>query len=425
MEENGDNKSIGSENDHLIRMTNFTRRDMMKKQKWIALLLAGGRGTRLNLLTKSIVKPAVPFGGKYRIIDFVLSNCKNSGIETVGILTQYRPYVLHSHLGSCSYWNLYNRYGGLTILPPFQRNSSGVEWYEGTSHAVFQNIEFIEQHKPEHVLILSADQIYKMDYSVMLEQHIETNADCTIAVVEVPWEDASRFGLIKMDEESYKIIGFEEKPEHPTTNVASMGIYIFRWSVLKDYLLKDEEKEFTHRDFGKDIIPSMLEAGLELYAYYFNNYWKDVGTVRSYWNANLDLLNRESNIFLKNPEWRIHTVESNAPPLFLDESAKVHHSLLSEGCEIYGTIESSVVFNGVKIGKGARIKNAVILPNTIVGENAWIENAVIGSQTIVKNGVIIVSNDSNAHLMVVGNNVTVDPELHDFTLRNIILTVSS
>ncbi|MEH7084956.1 glucose-1-phosphate adenylyltransferase [Neobacillus drentensis] len=397
----------------------------MKKQKWIALLLAGGKGTRLNLLTKSLVKPAVPFGGKYRIIDFALSNCKNSGIETVGILTQYRPYVLHSHLGHCSYWNLYNRYGGLTILPPFQRNSSGVEWYEGTSHAVFQNIEFIEQHKPEHVLILSADQIYKMDYSLMLEQHIETNADCTIAVVEVPWEDAGRFGLIKMEKESYKIIDFEEKPEHPTTNLASMGIYIFKWPVLKEYLLQEEQKEFTNRDFGKDIIPSILCDGRGLYAYYFNNYWKDVGTVRSFWDANLDLLNKETNIFLQNPEWKIHTVENNAEPLYLDQSAKAQQSLLSEGCEIYGTIEKSVVFSGVKVGKGARIKNAVILPNTIVEENAWIENAVIGSQTVIKNGVILVSKDPNVHLIVVGNNVTVDPALHELTSKNNVLTISS
>ncbi|MFB5198426.1 glucose-1-phosphate adenylyltransferase [Neobacillus sp. KR4-4] len=397
----------------------------MKKQKWIALLLAGGKGTRLNLLTKSLVKPAVPFGGKYRIIDFALSNCKNSGIETVGILTQYRPYVLHSHLVHCSYWNLYNRHGGLTILPPFQRNNSGVEWYEGTSHAVFQNIEFIEQQKPEHVLILSADQIYKMDYSLMLEQHIETNADCTIAVVEVPWEYAGRLGLIKMEKESYKIIDFEEKPEHPTTNLASMGIYIFKWPVLKEYLLQEEQKEITNRDFGKDIIPSMLCDGRGLYAYYFNNYWKDVGTVRSFWDANLDLLNKETNIFLQNPEWKIHTVEHNADPLYLDQSAKAQQSLLSEGCEIYGTIEKSVVFSGVKVGKGARIKNAVILPNTIVEENAWIENAVIGSQTVIKKGVILVSKDPDVHLIVVGNNVTVDPALHETTSKNNVLTISS
>ncbi|MEH7157760.1 glucose-1-phosphate adenylyltransferase [Neobacillus drentensis] len=397
----------------------------MKKQKWIALLLAGGKGTRLNLLTKSLVKPAVPFGGKYRIIDFALSNCRNSGIETVGILTQYRPYVLHSHLGHCSYWNLYSRFGGLTILPPFQRNNSGVEWYEGTSHAVFQNIEFIDQHKPEHVLILSADQIYKMDYSLMLEQHIETKADCTIAVVEVPWEDASRFGLVKMDSESYKIVDFEEKPERPTTNLASMGIYIFKWTVLKEYLLQEEQKEFSNRDFGKDIIPSMLGDGLQLYAYYFDNYWKDVGTVRSFWDANLDLLNKETNIFLQNPEWRIQTVENNVPPLFLDDSARVHQSLLSEGCEIYGTIERSVVYSGVKVGRGARIKNAVILPGTIIEENAWIENAVIGSQTVVKKGVIIISKDPNLHLMVVGNNVTVDPAFQELTSLNTVLPVSS
>jgi glucose-1-phosphate adenylyltransferase len=404
--------------------TTITRRETMRKQKWLALLLAGGKGTRLNLLTKSLVKPAVPFGGKYRIIDFALSNCRNSGIETVGILTQYRPYVLHSHLGHCNYWNLYNQYGGLTILPPFQRNS-GVEWYEGTSHAVFQNIEFIEHHNPEHVLILSADQIYKMDYSLMFQQHIETNADGTIAVVEVPWEDASRFGLIKMDEESYKIIDFEEKPENPTTNLASMGIYIFKWSVLKEYLLREEKKEFTHHDFGRDVIPSMLRDGKDLYAYYFNNYWKDVGTVHSYWESNLDLLNRETNIFLQNPDWRIHTAESNGPPLFLDESAKVHQSIVSDGCEINGSIERSVVFSGVKVGKGARIKNAVILPHTIVEENAWIENAVIGSQTVIKNGVIIVSRNPNLHLMVVGNNVTIDPELHDHSSKNNVLSVSS
>jgi glucose-1-phosphate adenylyltransferase len=397
----------------------------MTKQKWIALMLAGGRGTRLNLLTKTLVKPAVPFGGKYRIIDFALSNCKNSGIETVGILTQYRPYVLHSHLGHCNYWNLYNRYGGLTILPPFQRNNSSVEWYEGTSHAVFQNIEFIEQHKPDHVLILSADQIYKMDYSLMLEQHIETNADCTIAVVEVPWEDASRFGLIKIDEESFKIIDFEEKPAIPTTNLASMGIYIFKWSVLKEYLLLEEQKEFTHRDFGEDVIPAMLSDGMDLYAYYFNNYWKDVGTVHSYWEANLDLLERENNIFLQNPEWRIHTVENNSPPLFLDERAKVHQSLISDGCEICGTIEKSVVFSGVKVGKGARIKNAVILPQTIIEENVWIENAVVGSHSVIRNGVIIVSKNPKAHLMVVGNNATVDPAIQEITSKSNVLSVLS
>ncbi|MFJ5716964.1 glucose-1-phosphate adenylyltransferase [Neobacillus sp. NPDC093127] len=380
----------------------------MKNQKWVAMLLAGGKGTRLNELTNTIVKPAVPFGGKFRIIDFALSNCKNSGVETVGILTQYRPQALHAHVGQISYWNFYNRYGSLTILPPYQRDNEGLEWYEGTSHAVFQNIDFIEQHSPDYVLILSADQIYKMDYSLRLQQHIETNSDCTIAVVEVPWEEAHRFGILEIDETTYKIKDFVEKPVKPTSNLASMGIYIFKWPVLKEYLIQEEQKKFTHRDFGMDIIPAMLHDGLGLYAYYFNRYWKDVGTVHSYWEANLDLLDRQKNIFLQNTEWRIHTVENNEPPLYLDEKAKVHHSLVSEGCQISGTIEQSVLFKGVKVGKGARIKNAVILPDTIVEENVWIENAVIGSQSLIKQGVIIVSRNPAEHLMVVGNRETVD-----------------
>jgi glucose-1-phosphate adenylyltransferase len=397
----------------------------MKKQKWIALLLAGGKGTRLNLLTKTLVKPAVPFGGKYRIIDFALSNCRNSGIETVGILTQYRPFELHAHLGRCSYGNHYSLYGGLTILPPYQRSDTGVEWYEGTAHAVFQNIEFIEQFNPEHVLVVSGDQIYKMDYSLMLEQHLETNADCTIAVVEVPWAEANRFGLMKMDPLTYKITSFEEKPKNPTSNLASMGIYIFKWSLLKEYLLQEELKEFSNRDFGKDIIPSMLSDHLQLYAYYYHDYWKDVGTVHSYWEANLDLLSGEKNIFLQNPEWKIQTAHYDEPPLYFDVCAKLHQSIVSDGCEIYGTIENSVLFSGVKVGKGARIKNAVILPQTIIGENVWIENAVVGSQTEIMDGVIIVFKDADAHLMVVGHNEIINPALYDFPSKNKVISVVS
>ncbi|WP_223590763.1 glucose-1-phosphate adenylyltransferase [Neobacillus bataviensis] len=390
----------------------------MDKKKWIAMLLAGGRGTRLEQLTNNIVKPAVPFGGKYRIIDFSLSNCKNSGIETIGILTQYRPLVLHSHLGNSQLWNLYNRDGGLTILPPYQRNDTGIEWYAGTSHAVFQNIEFIDQYNPVYVLILSADQVYKMDYSIMLKQHIETEADCTIAVVKVPWKEASRFGLTKINKSTNKIMDFEEKPTNPTSNLASMGIYIFKWQILKEYLIQDEKKEFSYRDFGKDIIPTMLTDGLQMYVYQFNNYWKDVGTVHSYWQANLDLLNKEKNIFLQNPEWKIHTVEKNNPPLYLAESAKVYHSILSEGCELSGTIEKSVIFSGVKIAKGASIKNSVILPGTIVEENVWIENAVIGSNSLIKNGVIMVSTNPEEHLLLVGNHETIDPTIQEMKLLN-------
>ncbi|MCL6572695.1 MAG: NTP transferase domain-containing protein [Bacillus sp. (in: Bacteria)] len=271
----------------------------MKKQKWLAMILAGGKGARLDQLTNTIVKPAIPFGGKYRIIDFALSNCKNSGIETIGVLTQYKPLILHKHLGNGSHWNLDNRKGGLTILPPYQRDYKEVEWYDGTSHAVFQNIEFIEQNSPDYVLILSADQVYKMDYSLMLEQHILTNADCTIAVAEVSWEEANQFGLIKFDRTTHKITNFEEKPMKPTSNLASMGVYIFKWQLLKDYLIKEEGKESSNRDFGKDVIPAMLRDGLRLYAYKFNKYWRDIGTVYSYWRANLDLLYRKENIFFQ------------------------------------------------------------------------------------------------------------------------------
>ncbi len=381
----------------------------MKEPKWIALLLAGGKGTRLRPLTNNIVKPAVPFGGKYRIIDFALSNCTNSGIETVGILTHYHPLALHTHLRNGRDWQLNNRNGGLTILSPLQRDYPGKRWYDGTSHAVYQNIEFIDQCNVDYVLILSADQVYKMDYTLMLQQHIETNAECTVAAAEVPWEEANRFGLINSDKLTGKINNFEEKPLNPTTNLASMGIYIFNWPILKEYLIAEEQKECTHRDFGKDIIPSMLRDGLQLYAYYFSKYWKDVGTVFSFWEANMDLLNRDKNIFLQNPEWRILTAKTNEPPLYLDSGAKIQQSLVSDGCQISGIIEKSILCNGVKVGKGAFIKNSVILPDTIIEENVWIENAVVGSQSLIRNGVIISSNDPDSYLMVVGNHETIDP----------------
>ena len=252
----------------------------------------------------------------------------------------------------------------------------------------------------------------------MLEQHIETSADCTIAVVEVPWEDANRFGIIEIDRTTFRIKDFEEKPVKPTSNLASMGIYIFNWHVLKDYLIKEEQKEFTDRDFGKDIIPSMLRDGLQLYAYYFNQYWRDVGTVFSYWQANLDLLCKEKNIFLQNPEWRIDTGARNEPPLFIDGKARVHQSLLSEGCEIYGEIENSVVFSGVKVEKGASIKNSVILPDTIIEKNVWIESAVIGSQSLIRNGVIMISRDPEVNLLVVGHHQTIEPTMEDIVYKN-------
>jgi glucose-1-phosphate adenylyltransferase len=383
----------------------------MRKQKWMAMLLAGGKGTRLEQLTRTIVKPAIPFGGKYRLIDFALSNCKNSGIDTIGILTQYKPHALHTHLGNDRLWNLYSKNGGMTILPPIYSDEHIIGCYEGTSHAVYRNLGFIEQYKPDYVLILAADQIYKMDFELMLKQHIETKADCTIAVVDVPWEEAYRFGLIKMDKLTNRIKDFEEKPVNPTTNLASMGIYIFNYEILKDYVIREEQKEYTHRDFGKDIIPAMVYDHLKIYAYPFKGYWRDVGTVHSYWEANLDLLNKKKNIFLQDPNWRIHSVGQYEHPSYFDEQAKLHNSLVSEGCEIYGNIESSVIFNGVKIKKGAVIRNSVILPETLVEENVWIENAVIGSQSLVKDGVIIVSKTPEVQLMVIGNCTTVDPSI--------------
>nr|WP_263326399.1 glucose-1-phosphate adenylyltransferase [Neobacillus sp. Marseille-Q6967] len=392
----------------------------MKNRKWIALLLAGGKGTRLAQLTTTIVKPALPFGGKYRIIDFALSNCKNSGIDTVGVLTQYRPLALHAHLANYKL----SRSGSLTILPPYQRNENGIQWFEGTSHAVYQHIEFIDECNPDDVLILSTDQVYKMDYSLMLEQHKETNADCTIAAVEVPWEEASRFGLIRMDTTN-KIKEFEEKPLNPSTNFASMGIYIFKWSVLKEYLINDEKNEYSRKDFAKDIIPLMLEDGLQLYAYKFNKYWRDVGTIYSYWQANLDLLNKDRNLFLQHPEWEIYTAEKNETPVYISETAKVSNSFFSDGCELSGSIEHSVLFTKVKVGKGASIKKSVILPGTIIEENAWVENVVIGSHSLIKNGVIIVSRNPDQYLMVVGNHKTIDPLFEDTSQSNQVITVIS
>lgn len=396
----------------------------MKNRKWIALLLAGGKGTRLAQLTSTIVKPALPFGGKYRIIDFALSNCKNSGIDTVGVLTQYHPLALHAHLANNKLSNLFGRSGSLTILPPYQRNENGIQWFEGTSHAVYQHIEFIDECNPDDVLILSTDQVYKMDYSLMLEQHKETHADCTIAAVEVPWEEASRFGIIKMDTTN-KVKKFEEKPINPSTNFASMGIYIFKWSVLKEYLINDEKNEYSRKDFAKDIIPLMLKDGLQLYASKFNKYWRDVGTIHSYWQTNLDLLNKDTNLFLQHPEWEIYTAEKNETPVYIGETAKVSNSFLSDGCELSGSIEHSVLFSRVKVGKGASIKNSVILPGTIIEENAWVENAVIGSHTLIKNGVIIVSRNPDQYLMVVGNHKTIDPLIEDTSQSNQVITVLS
>ncbi|WP_233414388.1 glucose-1-phosphate adenylyltransferase [Thermaerobacillus caldiproteolyticus] len=363
----------------------------MVKKKCVAMLLAGGQGSRLSSLTKNLAKPAVPFGGKYRIIDFTLSNCTNSGIDTVGVLTQYQPLLLHSYIGIGSAWDLDRRNGGVTVLPPYSE-ASGVKWYEGTAHAIYQNINYIEQYTPEYVLILSGDHIYKMDYAKMLDYHIEKNADVTISVIEVPWSEASRFGIMNTNEQM-EIIEFEEKPANPKNNLASMGIYIFNWPILKAYLQIDNANPNSSHDFGKDVIPLLLSEKKRLVAYPFKGYWKDVGTVKSLWEANMDLLNEESELNLFDHSWRIYSVNPNQPPQYIASDAVVTESLINEGCVVEGSVEHSVLFQGVHIQKGAVVKDCVIMPDTVIGENVYIEKAIVPSDIEIPSGMTICSDD--------------------------------
>ncbi|MEC1640212.1 glucose-1-phosphate adenylyltransferase [Schinkia azotoformans] len=359
----------------------------MRRKKCIAMLLAGGQGSRLSLLTRNLAKPAVPFGGKYRIIDFPLSNCTNSCIYTVGVLTQYKPLVLNSYIGIGSAWDLDRRDGGVTVLPPYMEQDGG-RWYRGTANAIFQNMNFIEHYDPEHVLILSGDHIYKMDYSKMLDYHIKRGADATISVIEVPWDEASRFGIMNTNED-LEITEFEEKPDHPKNNLASMGIYIFKWATLRTYLEMDDRNSDSSHDFGKDIIPLMLEEGLKLNAYPFKGYWKDVGTVKSLWEANMDLLEDQPELDLNDYNWRIYSVNPNQPPQYIAPTATVHQSLVNEGCMVNGTVEHSVLFPGVHIGKGTIVKDSVVMPGARIGANCRIENAIIASDMMIENDRII------------------------------------
>jgi glucose-1-phosphate adenylyltransferase len=359
----------------------------MVKKKCVAMLLAGGKGSRLSSLTKNLAKPAVPFGGKYRIIDFTLSNCTNSGIDTVGVLTQYQPLVLNSYIGIGSAWDLDRKNGGVTVLPPYAE-SSEVKWYTGTASAIYQNLNYIKQYEPEYVLILSGDHIYKMDYSKMLDYHIKKNADVTISVIEVPWSEASRFGIMNTNE-NMEILEFEEKPANPKNNLASMGIYIFKWSILKEYLEMDNRNPNSSHDFGKDVIPLLLEEKKRLVAYPFKGYWKDVGTVKSLWEANMDLLREDSELNLFDHSWRIYSVNPNHPPQYIANDAVVEESLVNEGCIIEGTVEHSVLFQGVHIGKGAIVKDSVIMPDAVIGEDVYIEKAIVPSNIEIPNGMII------------------------------------
>ena len=355
----------------------------MGKKEIVAMILAGGQGSRLGVLTKNIAKPAVPFGGKYRIIDFPLSNCSNSGIYTVGVLTQYKPLDLNAYIGIGDPWDLDRRNGGVTILPPYQGEKGGA-WYKGTANAIYQNIQFVDRYEPEYVLILSGDHIYKMDYYKMLEFHKNHNADATIAVIDVPIEEASRFGIMNTNEDN-TIYEFEEKPKNPKSTNASMGVYIFKWPILKKYLSEDEIDENSSNDFGKDIIPKMLNSGEKLVAYPFKGYWKDVGTIESLWEANMDLLKIDNELNLYDSEWRIYSDNQVRPAQHIGEEAKIANSLIVEGCIVNGEVEDSILSQGVTVGKNTIIKDSVIMPNVKIGDNVRIERAIIGNNSIINN----------------------------------------
>ena len=357
----------------------------MIKKEMIAMLLAGGQGSRLGVLTQKVAKPAVSFGGKYRIIDFPLSNCINSGVDTVGVLTQYQPLRLNTHIGIGIPWDLDRNVGGVTVLPPYEK-SMGSDWYTGTANAIFQNLEYMETYNPDYVLILSGDHIYKMDYEVMLEYHKANNADLTIAAMPVPIEEASRFGVVITDE-SNRITEFEEKPENPRSNLASMGIYIFSWPVLKEALIKLSAEPGC--DFGKHVIPYIHGDDKRIFAYEYNGYWKDVGTLGSYWEANMELIDIIPEFNLYEEYWRIYTKSDIIPPQFISAEAKVERSIVGEGSEIYGEVYNSVIGAGVIIGKGSVIRDSIIMRESKIGEDTAINKAIIAENVVIGSGVVI------------------------------------
>jgi len=348
----------------------------------IAMILAGGQGSRLGILTRDNAKPAVPFGGKYRIIDFPLSNCSNSGIDTVGVLTQYQPMILNSHIGIGAPWDLDRNNGGVSLLPPHMKQTGG-NWYAGTADAIYQNIKYVDFYDPEYVLILSGDHIYKMDYNKMLKYHQETGADATLAVIPVTYEEATRFGIMNTNEDN-SVYEFEEKPKKPKNNLASMGIYIFNWQVLKKFLKEDQLDKTSTNDFGKNIIPSMLNSGKKLMAYSFDGYWKDVGTIDSLWEANMDLLDPTNKLNIHDTKWRIYTVNPMRPPQYMGINADVKGSFVVEGCTVFGKVYNSVLSAGVYVGKNTVIRDSVIMTNTKIGENVVIEKAIIGGDVIIR-----------------------------------------
>ena len=360
----------------------------MKRKKMIAMILAGGQGSRLKQLTEDLAKPAVAFGGKYRIIDFTLTNCSHSGIDTVGVLTQYEPHILNNHIGRGSPWDLDRMDGGVTVLQPHTRKNDEKGWYKGTANAIYQNIKFIEEYNPEYVLILSGDHIYKMNYDKMLQFHIQKDADVTIGVFKVPLKDAPSFGIMNTKEDM-SIYEFEEKPKEPKSDLASMGIYIFNWQLLKKYLDEDEKDPNSSNDFGKNIIPNMLNDGKKLFAYPFKGYWRDVGTIQSFWDAHMDLLSENNELDLFDKSWRVNTRQGIYTPSYFEKGSKVQNTLIDKGCLVEGEIKHSVIFSGVKIGKNSKIIDSVIMADTEIGDNVIIQKAIIANDVKIADNVII------------------------------------
>lgn len=360
---------------------------MYPKQEVVAMLLAGGQGSRLGVLTQKIAKPAVPYGGKYRIIDFPLSNCVNSGIEAVGVLTQYQPLVLNEYIGNGQPWDLDGMNAGVQVLSPYEKKG-GADWYSGTANAIYQNINYIERYNPDYVVILSGDHIYKMDYSKMVAYHKEHNADCTIAVIDVPLAEASRFGILNTNPDG-SIYEFDEKPEHPKSTNASMGIYVFSWDKLKKYLVEDEANPDSSNDFGKDILPKMLEDGQRMFAYEFSGYWKDVGTIESLWESNMDLLDPNVTLDLADENWKIYSRNPVVAPHYVSSTAVVQNSLISDGCVIHGNVDFSVLFSNVTIAPGAVVNDSILMPGVVVEEGAVIQYAIVSENAVIKKNAVV------------------------------------
>ena len=379
---------------------------MQRSKECVAMLLAGGQGSRLYALTNNIAKPAVPFGAKYRIIDFPLSNCINSGIDTVGVLTQYQPLILNEYIGNGQPWDLDRNFGGVHVLSPYQKKSKSA-WYEGTANAIYQNLNFIKMYNPEYVLILSGDHIYKMDYSKMLRAHIENKADCTIAAIEVPLKEASRFGILNTNPDG-SIYEFEEKPKQPKSTLASMGVYIFSAEKMYKYLELDDDDPNSSKDFGKNVLPAMLNAGERMFAYRFEGYWKDVGTISSLWEANMDLLGEHPSFDVADSAWKIHSRNPLAPPEYLGETAVVTNSMVALGCEIHGTVENSVLSSNVVIEEGATVKDSVIMSGTVIKKGAEVNYSIIDEGVVVNEGAQIGEDKATAKgISVLGRGITV------------------